>query len=32
MQLLTWIIETETGDIQDLNLKGGQKMYFDQKD
>ena len=31
MQLLTWIIETETGDIQDLNLKGGQKMYFDQK-
>ena len=31
MQLLTWIIETETGDIQDLNLKGGQKMYFDQR-
>ncbi|MGA4513675.1 helicase C-terminal domain-containing protein [Staphylococcus caledonicus] len=31
MQLLIWITETTTGDIQDLNLKGGQKMYFDQK-
>lgn len=31
MQLLIWITETNTGDIQDLNLKGGQKMYFDQK-
>ncbi|MBL7565254.1 helicase C-terminal domain-containing protein [Staphylococcus saccharolyticus] len=31
MQLLIWITETLTGDIQELNLKGGQKMYFDQK-
>lgn len=31
MQLLIWITETQTGDIQELNLKGGQKMYFDQK-
>ncbi|PTF14804.1 helicase C-terminal domain-containing protein [Staphylococcus devriesei] len=31
MQLLIWITETTTGDVQDLNLKGGQKMYFDQK-
>ncbi|BBD89999.1 helicase C-terminal domain-containing protein [Staphylococcus caprae] len=31
MQLLIWITETATGDIQELNLKGGQKMYFDQK-
>ena len=31
MQLLIWITETTTGDIQELNLKGGQKMYFDQK-
>ena len=31
MQLLIWILETNTGDIQELNLKGGQKMYFDQK-
>lgn len=31
MQLLIWITETHTGDIQELNLKGGQKMYFDQK-
>ena len=31
MQLLIWITETITGDIQELNLKGGQKMYFDQK-
>jgi ATP-dependent DNA helicase DinG len=31
MQLLIWITETDTGDIQELNLKGGQKMYFDQK-
>ena len=30
MQLLIWILETNTGDIQELNLKGGQKMYFDQ--
>ena len=28
MQLLIWITETTTGDIQELNLKGGQKMYF----
>ena len=25
MQLLIWITETATGDIQELNLKGGQK-------
>ncbi|ORN88254.1 hypothetical protein B8A11_16115, partial [Staphylococcus aureus] len=31
MQLLIWITETPSGDIQELNLKGGQKMYFDQK-
>lgn len=31
MQLLIWSTETATGDIQELNLKGGQKMYFDQK-
>ena len=31
MQLLIWITETNTGDIQELNLKGGQKMYVDQK-
>ncbi len=31
MQLLIWITETLSGDIQELNLKGGQKMYFDQK-
>ena len=31
IQLLIWITETHTGDIQELNLKGGQKMYFDQK-
>lgn len=31
MQLLIWITETETGDIQELDLKGGQKMYFEQK-
>ena len=31
MKLLIWLTETETGDIQELNLKGGQKMYFDQK-
>lgn len=31
MQLLIWITETETGDIQELDLKGGQQMYFDQK-
>ncbi|MCG7341929.1 DEAD/DEAH box helicase family protein [Staphylococcus auricularis] len=31
MQLLIWLTETETGDIQELNLKGGQKMYFEQK-
>lgn len=30
MQLLIWITETNTGDIQELNLKGGQKMYVDQ--
>ncbi|UXV33911.1 3'-5' exoribonuclease [Staphylococcus sp. IVB6181] len=31
MQLLIWITQTETGDIQELNLKGGQKMYLEQK-
>ncbi|ARJ51869.1 helicase C-terminal domain-containing protein [Staphylococcus lutrae] len=31
MQLLMWILETRTGDIQELNLRGGQKMYFEQK-
>ncbi|EGQ1747240.1 ATP-dependent helicase [Staphylococcus pseudintermedius] len=31
MQLLIWILETRTGDIQELNLRGGQKMYFEQK-
>ncbi len=31
MQLLIWILETHTGDIEELNLRGGQKMYFEQK-
>lgn len=31
MELLIWITQTETGDIQELNLKGGQKMYLEQK-
>lgn len=31
MQLLIWILQTETGDIHELNLRGGQKMYFSQK-
>ncbi|GGB80575.1 helicase C-terminal domain-containing protein [Staphylococcus nepalensis] len=31
MQLLIWITETNTGDIQELDLKGGQKMYYEQK-
>ncbi|MGI2250187.1 helicase C-terminal domain-containing protein [Staphylococcus cohnii] len=31
MQLLIWITETHTGDIQELDLKGGQKMYYEQK-
>ncbi|RIM71726.1 ATP-dependent helicase, partial [Staphylococcus arlettae] len=31
MQLLIWVTTTNTGDIQELNLKGGQKMYFEQK-
>ncbi|QLK86156.1 helicase C-terminal domain-containing protein [Staphylococcus sp. 17KM0847] len=31
MQLLIWILETNTGDIQELNLRGGVKMYLDQK-
>ncbi|CAL27997.1 helicase C-terminal domain-containing protein [Staphylococcus carnosus] len=31
MELLVWITQTETGDIQELNLKGGQKMYLEQK-
>ncbi|NJH68502.1 DEAD/DEAH box helicase [Staphylococcus agnetis] len=31
MQLLIWILQTETGDIQELHLRGGQKMYFTQK-
>ncbi len=31
MQLLIWITETPSGDIQELNLKGGQKMYFDRE-
>lgn len=31
MQLLVWILETETGDIEELHLKGGQKVFFDQK-
>lgn len=28
MQLLIWITETNTGDIQELNLKGGQKCML----
>ncbi|RIM56417.1 ATP-dependent helicase, partial [Staphylococcus arlettae] len=31
MQLLIWLLHTETGDIQELNLRGAQKMYFHQK-
>lgn len=31
MQLLIWLLSTETGDIQELNLRGGQKIYFNQK-
>ncbi|WP_147640768.1 helicase C-terminal domain-containing protein [Mammaliicoccus lentus] len=31
MQLLVWILETETGDIEQLHLKGGQKVFFEQK-
>lgn len=31
MQLLVWLTETETGDIQELGLKGGQNMYFEQR-
>src|SRR5699024_5769596 len=31
MQLLIWITETNTGYIQELDLKGGQKMYYEQK-
>lgn len=31
MELLVWITQTDTGDIQELNLKGGQKMYLEQK-
>lgn len=31
MQLLVWILETETGDIEQLHIKGGQKIFFDQK-
>ncbi|UTI84945.1 hypothetical protein NIT60_12910 [Mammaliicoccus sciuri] len=31
MQLLVWILETETGDIEELHLKGGQKVFFEQK-
>ncbi|WP_239719532.1 MULTISPECIES: helicase C-terminal domain-containing protein [unclassified Mammaliicoccus] len=31
MQLLVWILETETGDIEEIHLKGGQKVFFDQK-
>ena len=31
MQLLIWITETNTGDIQELNLKGGQKCMLTKK-
>ncbi|GGI39822.1 putative ATP-dependent helicase DinG [Mammaliicoccus stepanovicii] len=31
MQLLVWILETETGDIEELHLKGGQQVFFEQK-
>lgn len=31
MQLLIWLLHTETGDIQELNLRGAQEMYFHQK-
>src|SRR5699024_3408340 len=31
MQLVIWITETNSGDIQELDLKGGQKMYYEQK-
>ncbi|MBI5975369.1 helicase C-terminal domain-containing protein [Staphylococcus canis] len=31
MQLLIWILYTNTGDIQELNLRGSQKMYITQK-
>ncbi|MCS4485447.1 helicase C-terminal domain-containing protein [Staphylococcus americanisciuri] len=31
MQLLLWLLETDTGDIHELNLRGGVKLYIDQK-
>ncbi|PNZ80923.1 exonuclease domain-containing protein [Staphylococcus microti] len=31
MQLLLWLLETNTGDIHELNLRGGVKMYLEQK-
>lgn len=31
LQLLIWLLETNTGDIHELNLRGGVKMYLDQK-
>ncbi|UXR85787.1 helicase C-terminal domain-containing protein [Staphylococcus felis] len=31
MQLLIWILSTDTGDIQELNLRGSQQMYMAQK-
>lgn len=31
MQLLIWILQTETGDIQELHLRGGQKCTLHKK-
>lgn len=31
MQLLVWLLQTDTGDIQELNLRGAQQIYLDQK-
>ncbi|MDZ5711985.1 ATP-dependent DNA helicase DinG [Jeotgalibacillus haloalkalitolerans] len=30
MQLLTWLTETETGDIDELNLSGGSLLYWNR--
>ncbi|UXR73036.1 DEAD/DEAH box helicase [Staphylococcus sp. IVB6238] len=31
LQLLVWLLETNTGDVHELNLRGGVQMYLDQK-
>ncbi|KIL48905.1 hypothetical protein KP77_21160 [Jeotgalibacillus alimentarius] len=30
MQILTWLTETETGDIDELNLSGGSLLYWNR--